>query len=41
MGYWGVMASGRLARKPGETSLRMEMDAYAKGKYDATAESGV
>ena len=36
---YSALASGRLARKPGETSARMELDAYAKGKYDATAES--
>ena len=36
---YSALASGRLARKPGETTARMELDAYAKGKYDATAES--
>ena len=36
---YSALASGRLARKPGETSARMELDAYAKGKYDATEES--
>ena len=36
---YSALASGRLARKPGETSARMELDAYAKGKYDASAES--
>lgn len=36
---YSALASGRLSRKPGETSARMELDAYAKGKYDATAES--
>ena len=34
-----LMASGRLARKPGETSNRLEKDAYAKFKYDATADA--
>ena len=33
---YSALASGRLARKPGETSPRMEQDAYAKFKYDAT-----
>ena len=33
---YSALASGRLARKPGETSNRMEKDAYAKFKYDAT-----
>ncbi len=35
---YSALASGRLARKPGETSNRMKLDAYAHGKYDATAE---
>ncbi len=35
---YSALASGRLARKPGETSLRAEKDAYAKFKYDATRE---
>lgn len=35
---YSALASGRLSRKPGETSKRLELDAYAKGKYDATAE---
>lgn len=34
---YSALASGRLARRPGETSKRLEQDAYAKGKYDATA----
>ncbi len=34
---YSALASGRLARHPGETSQRLEQDAYAKGKYDATA----
>ncbi len=33
---YSALASGRLARKPGETSNRQEKDAYAKFKYDAT-----
>ena len=36
---YSALASGRLARRPGETSLRMEKDAYARGKYDATQEA--
>ena len=35
---YSALASGRLARKPGETSVRAEKDAYAKFKYDATKE---
>lgn len=35
---YSALASGRLARKPGETSARLEKDAYAKFKYDATRE---
>ena len=35
---YSALASGRLSRKPGETSKRLEMDTFAKGKYDATAE---
>ena len=36
---YSALASGRLSRKPGETSKRLELDAYAKTKYDATAEA--
>ena len=35
---YSALASGRLSRKPGETSERQEKDAYAKFKYDATAQ---
>ena len=35
---YSALAAGRLARKPGETSRRLELDTFAKGKYDATAE---
>ena len=35
---YSSLASGRLSRKPGETSKRLELDAYARTKYDATAE---
>ena len=35
---YSALAAGRLSRKPSETSNRMEKDAYAKFKYDATAE---
>jgi len=33
---YSALASGRLARRPGETSNRMEKDTYAHFKYDAT-----
>lgn len=33
---YSALASGRLAKKPGETSKRLAEDAYAKLKYDAT-----
>lgn len=36
---YSALASGRLSRRPGETSLRLEKDAYAKFKYDKTAEA--
>ena len=36
---YSALASGRLAKKPGETSKRLEQDSYAKFKYDATAET--
>lgn len=35
---YSALAGGRLAKRPGETSRRLEEDAYAKFKYDATAE---
>ena len=35
---YSALASGRLSRKPGETSKRLQEDAYAKFKYDKTAE---
>ena len=35
---YSALASGRLSRRPGETSNRLEKDAYAKFKYDATKE---
>jgi len=35
---YSSLASGRLSRRPGETSARLEQDTFAKGKYDATAE---
>lgn len=34
---YSALASGRLAKHPGETSQRLEQDAYAKGKYDASS----
>ncbi|MBR0420768.1 MAG: aldo/keto reductase [Erysipelotrichaceae bacterium] len=33
---YSSLASGRLSKRPGETSNRLEKDAYAKFKYDAT-----
>lgn len=33
---YSALASGRLAKHPGEQSKRMAEDQYAKGKYDAT-----
>lgn len=35
---YSALASGRLARKANETSKRMELDAFAKTKYDASKE---
>ena len=35
---YSALASGRLAKHPGEQSKRMQEDTYAKGKYDASAE---
>ena len=36
---YSALASGRLSRHPGETTKRLEQDAYARFKYDATAET--
>ena len=36
---YSALASGRLARQPGTVTRRGELDLYAKGKYDATADS--
>lgn len=36
---YSALASGRLSRRSGETSKRFEEDAYARLKYDATAEA--
>lgn len=33
---YSALASGRLAKRPEESSKRMEQDAYARGKYDGT-----
>ena len=33
---YSALASGRLSKRPGETSKRLELDAFAKTKYDAT-----
>lgn len=35
---YSALASGRLAKMPGEQSKRMSEDQYAKGKYDASAD---
>ncbi len=35
---YSALASGRLARQAGESSKRMQEDAYAKFKYDVTAD---
>lgn len=35
---YSALAGGRLSKRPGETSRRLSEDAFAKGKYDATAE---
>jgi aryl-alcohol dehydrogenase-like predicted oxidoreductase len=36
---YSALAGGRLSKRPGETSKRLEQDAYAKFKYDATVEA--
>ena len=36
---YSALASGRLSRHPGETSKRLVEDAYARFKYDATADA--
>ncbi len=36
---YSALAGGRLSKRPGETSKRLEQDAYAKFKYDASAEA--
>jgi len=36
---YSALAGGRLSKKPGETSARLEKDAFAKFKYDKTAEA--
>lgn len=35
---YSALASGKLSRRPGQTSQRYEQDAYLHRKYDATAE---
>jgi len=35
---YSALAAGRLSKRPGETSKRLEQDAYARLKYDANAE---
>ncbi len=34
---YSALAGGRLSKRPGETSKRLQEDGYAKLKYDATA----
>ena len=34
---YSALAGGRLSKRPGKTSKRLETDSYAKFKYDATA----
>ena len=34
---YSALAAGRLSKHPGETSLRLEKDEYAKGKYNGAA----
>ena len=34
---YSALAGGRLSKRPGETSARLEQDSYAKFKYDAAA----
>ena len=36
---YSALAAGRLSRLPGEPTKRLELDAFAKGKYDATEEA--
>ncbi len=36
---YSALAGGRLSRRPGERTQRLELDEYAKFKYDATAEA--
>ena len=36
---YSALASGRLAKHPGEQSKRMSEDSYAKGKYDASKDN--
>lgn len=35
---YSALAAGRLSKRPGETSKRLQEDAYSKFKYDSTAE---
>ena len=35
---YSALAGGRLSKRPGETSKRLQEDSYAHLKYDATAE---
>ena len=35
---YSSLAGGRLSKRPGETSKRLQEDSYGHGKYDSTAE---
>ena len=35
---YSALAAGRLSKRPGETSKRLELDSYAKFKYDASTD---
>ena len=35
---YSALAGGRLSKRPGETSKRLQEDSYAKLKYDSTAQ---
>ena len=37
---YSSLAGGRLSKRPGETSKRLEEDSYARFKYDATGGAG-
>lgn len=35
---YSALAGGRLSKRPGETSKRLQEDSYARSKYDVTAD---